>query len=187
MSLTVSIMKQDLTAKIELKLGVTAKLDGSMLTVKGPKGQISRNFLHPRVQIAIDGNKIVLSAMKATKREKTMMGSFESHIANMVHGVGEPYLYKLKICSGHFPMTVSVSAQEVVIKNFLGESVPRRISLPPGVTVKVSGTEITVESADKEIAGQTAAKIENICRITGRDIRIFQDGCYIVQKAGEAV
>ena len=180
-------MKQDLTVSIELGEGVSARLEKSAIIIKGPKGEVRRDFIHPKVMLKIEKNAILISANKATKREKMMVGSFESHMINMVQGVKELYVYKLKVCSGHFPISVSVSGQELIIKNFLGESVPRKISLAKGVTVKVSGAEITVESPDKEMAGQTAAKIENLCRITGRDIRIFQDGCYIIQKAGEVV
>ena len=82
-------------------------------------------------------------------------------------------------------MNVSVTGKELVIKNFLGESVPRRVGITPGAEVKIDGTEILVTSPDKEIAGQVASRIENLCRITNRDIRIFQDGCYIVNKGGK--
>ena len=179
-------MKDDLRKEIELGVGVTAQVDGSALKVKGPKGEVSRAFLHPKVKVSIEGNKIVLFSAKATKREKTMIGSFRSHIRNMVQGVKEPYVYKLKICSGHFPMSVSVSGNEVVIKNFLGEAVPRKVEIMKGAEVKVTGEEITVKSCDVEVAGQTAARIESACRIVNRDRRIFQDGCYIVEKAESA-
>ncbi|MBI2666293.1 50S ribosomal protein L6 [Candidatus Woesearchaeota archaeon] len=116
-----------------------------------------------------------------------MMSTFAAHMKNSIKGTQEQYEYKLKICSGHFPMNISVSGREFVIKNFLGETVPRKITLLQGADVKINGTEIVVKSADKEIAGQTAASIEQLCRITNRDIRIFQDGCYITQKAGEPV
>ncbi len=167
--------------------GVSAQLSTASLKIKGPKGEAQRVFLHPKVNISLDGNKVVLEAPKGTKREKKMIGSFSSHIKNMIKGVQEPHLYKLKICSGHFPMNVTVSGQEFVIKNFLGESVPRKATLPKGVDVKISGTDITVSGADKELAGQAAAKIESLCRITNRDIRIFQDGCHITHKAGKDV
>ncbi len=180
-------MKDDLTREIELKAGVTAQLEGNLLKIKGPKGEVSRVFVHPKINMSVEGNKVVLFAPKATKREKTMIGSFESHIINMVQGVQEPYVYKLKICSGHFPMSVSVAGNELVIKNFLGEAVPRKVELMKGAEVKVAGEEIVVSSADKEVAGQTAAKIESACRITNRDRRIFQDGCYITQKADKSM
>src|SRR3989344_8928275 len=164
-------MKDDLRREVELKTGVTATLTGDTLKVKGPKGEVTRTFSHPKVSISMEGNKIVLLAPKATRREKTMICSFESHIANMVEGVQQPYMYKLKICSGHFPMSVAVSGNEVVIKNFLGEAVPRKVEIMKGAEVKVNGEEIIVTSPDVEVAGQTAAKIESACRITNRDRR----------------
>ena len=180
-------MKEDLKREIEFPSEVSAQLEKGLLKVKGPKGEVERKFIHPKIKVELSGNKVVLSSSKATKREKTIIGSMESHIKNILHGVQDPYVYKLKICSGHFPMNVAVSGQELVIKNFLGESVPRRVTFNSGVEVKVSGTEIVVTSADKELAGQTAAKIETLCRITNRDRRIFQDGCYIISKAGNDI
>ncbi|PIZ52116.1 50S ribosomal protein L6 [Candidatus Woesearchaeota archaeon CG_4_10_14_0_2_um_filter_33_13] len=180
-------MKIDLREEIELPNGVTAVVDPitKVVKIKGSKEEIDRAFLHPKVKINLEGNKIILVAEKATKREKTMLGSYYAHINNMIKGVQEPHTYKLKICSGHFPMNVAVSGTEFVIKNFLGESVPRKFKIVPGVDIKVNGTEIVVKSADKEKAGMMAAKIELLCRITNRDIRIFQDGCYITHKAGK--
>ncbi|MBT3836005.1 50S ribosomal protein L6 [Candidatus Woesearchaeota archaeon] len=176
-------MKQDLQLEIELVEGVTANLEGTTLKVKGPKGEVERNFAHPRINVTIEGSKIILKSAKATKREKTILGSYNAHMKNMVKGVVEPFQYKVKICSGHFPMNVSMSGQELIVKNFLGEAVPRRIMMPEGTKVKVNGTEIDISSANKELAGQAASRIENLCRITNRDRRIFQDGLYITEKA----
>ena len=176
-------MKQDLQLEIELVEGVTANLEGTTLKVKGPKGEVERNFAHPRINVTIEGSKIILKSAKATKREKTILGSYNAHMKNMVKGVVEPFQYKVKICSGHFPMNVSMSGQELIVKNFLGEAVPRRIMMPEGTKVKVNGTEIDISSASKELAGQAASRIENLCRITNRDRRIFQDGLYITEIA----
>lgn len=178
-------MKEDIKKEIELTDGVTAELDGVILKIKGPKGGVERDFRHPQVKIEIKRGKIILEAVRSTKREKAVIGSFESHIKNFVQGVKEPHVYALKICSGHFPMNVTVSGQELIIKNFLGEAVPRKVKLLPGGEVKIEGDKIMVSSPNKEIAGQNAAKIEQLCRITNRDRRIFQDGCYIINKAGK--
>ena len=180
-------MKENLTKEIALVAGVIATVDGSVLTVKGPKGEVKRNFLHPQVKLSLKDGKIILAASKATKREKTVMGSFAAHILNMVKGVQHPHIYKLKICSGHFPMNVSVSGRDVTVKNFLGEAVPRKIKVTEGAVVKVNGDEIEVSSADKEVAGQAAAQIETLCKVTNRDRRIFQDGCYITHKSGKDI
>ena len=101
-------MKEDLIREIELYEGVTANLEGNLLKIKGPQGEVQREFLHPKMDINLEENKVILTVIKGTKREKTILGSFQSHIRNMVSGVRENHLYKLKICSGHFPMNVSV-------------------------------------------------------------------------------
>lgn len=183
--LLVLSMKVDIIREIPLGQGVSATLQAAMLTVKGPKGEVKRSFLYPKLVVAVEGNKIIVKTSHATRREKMIIGSFEAHIINMVKGVQELHKYKVKICSGHFPMNVTVSGREFVIKNFLGESVPRAITLLKGVEVKVAGDDIIISSPDKEVAGQTAGSIEQLCRITNRDIRVFQDGCYITQKSGK--
>lgn len=180
-------MKQDIKKEIALPAGVTARLDNSVLILKGPQGEVRRDFRYPGISISIVPGKIVVSAEKGSKKEKTIIGSFTAHIRNLVNGVQQHHVYKLKICSGHFPMTVTASGQEFLIKNFLGESVPRRIALEPGVTVKVQDKDVLVTSPDKELAGKTAAKIEQACRITNRDRRIFMDGIWMTEKAGKAV
>ncbi len=180
-------MKLDLTREITLGKGATAQLHGSVLTIKGPKGEVTRELRSPKITITLVDNKIVLTVQKATKREKTMIGTFEAHIANMVKGVEEPHLYKLKVCSGHFPMNVAISGKEFVIKNFLGEAVPRKVLIIPNVDVKVNGNDVTVSCPDIELAGRMASLIENLCRITNRDRRIFQDGCYMTEKTGKII
>ncbi|PIN76411.1 50S ribosomal protein L6 [Candidatus Woesearchaeota archaeon CG10_big_fil_rev_8_21_14_0_10_36_11] len=178
-------MKEDITQEIVFDKNVTASLDNGLLKIQGPKGSVQRFFHNPKITLTIESNKIMLRSPQSTKREKKIISSFRVHIQNMVKGVQEPYVYRLKICSGHFPMNVSVSGNDFIIKNFLGESVPRKITFSKEATVKIDSSEIIVTSVDKEIAGQTAATIETMCRITNRDRRIFQDGCYIIHKAGK--
>ena len=174
----VKLMKQE----IELPEKVEVKLDGSILTVKGEKGELSRNFAHKNVSIRIEDKKIILFAEKATKREKTMIGTFKSHVKNMLRGVQRPFVYKMKICASHFPITASVQGDTFEVKNFLGEKVPRKLKIKPGAKITINAPGITVESVDKEIAGQVAADIEQLTRITDKDTRIFQDGIYITAK-----
>lgn len=162
-------------------------LEKALLRVRGPQGEVVREFVHPGVTIRLEEGKISLSSKRATKREKRVMSTFAAHMRNIVVGVQEKYVYKLKICSGHFPMNVSLAGHEFVVKNFLGESVPRRVDLPIGVLVKVEGTEVMVQSPDKELAGMTAARIEHLCAIKGRDIRVFMDGVWLTHKAGRKV
>jgi large subunit ribosomal protein L6 len=181
-------MKIEIKERLEIPKDIEVRLEGGLISVKGNKGEISKRLLNPKVKIEIKENEIVISSKKkATKREKKIIGTFKSHINNMLKGAAEPFVYKLKICSSHFPITVSIKGSEFSVQNFLGESIPRKLVIKKGVNVSVDGSDIVVESPDVELAGQTAASIEKLCRITNRDKRIFQDGIYITSKAGKEI
>jgi len=177
-------MKLDITETIEFPEGITGTLDGKQATIKGPKGEVSKLFNAPIVSVALEGNKITFSALKGTKRHKRMINTYRAHINNMITGVQTPYLYKLKVCSGHFPMNVALNGDQVVVKNFLGEKKPRTLTIKKGAIVKINGEDITVESCDKELAGNVASDIELLTVKRNRDLRVFQDGIYITEKAG---
>ena len=180
-------MKGKIDEEIEIKKEVQASLENNELRLKGPKGENNKNFNNPLIQLKIEGKKIKLSSMRFTKREKKLAGTFKSHINNLIKGVTEGHTYKLKICSSHFPMTVSINNDELTVKNFFGEKAPRILKVKLGVTVKINGSEIIIESTNKELAGQTAADIEQLTRITNKDRRIFQDGIYITEKDGKKI
>lgn len=171
--------------EFEVPEGVTCKIDNSTISVKGDKGEITRSLAHPKVSFRQEDNKVFIESKDATKREKTLHNTFRAHIRNMFKGASEGHTYKLKICSGHFPMNVSVNNNQLIIKNFLGEKVQRSLDLKEGAEVKVDGDDITVTSSYKEIAGQVAADIESLTRVKGRDQRVFQDGIYITEKDGK--
>jgi large subunit ribosomal protein L6 len=178
-------MNADLNIQIPIPEGVTISLENGIVKMQGKKGTVEKKIVYPKVKVSLENNEIILSCDKASKREKTMIGTFKAHINNMAKGVTEGHVYKLKICCSHFPMTVKIANGEMTIKNFLGEAYPRTVKIKDGVTVNVDGTDIVVESPDVELAGQMAANIEQSTRITNRDRRIFQDGIYIVDKRGK--
>lgn len=170
---------------IEIPSNVKVKMEGSKVFVEGPKGKLQREFNYPEIKLSIDGNHVVFMCDDFTKRDKTMFGTIRAHVQNMMRGVVQPYVYKLKIVSKHFPMTVTFTNKEFTIKNYLGERVPRSIKIADDVEIKIAGDSIEVKSVDVEVAGKTAAKIEQLARIHDKDERIFQDGIYITHKAGK--
>ncbi|HSU72304.1 MAG TPA: 50S ribosomal protein L6 [Candidatus Binatia bacterium] len=180
-------MKLDMTDKVELPAGVTAHIDGHAVHIKGPKGELKRQWDNLHLKVAMEEKAIVLSASKGTKREKTSINTLAAHLRNAIKGVQQPWVYKLKILSSHFPMNVSVAGKDFTIKNLFGEKVPRTMKLKEGVTVKVAGQDVTVESVNLELAGQTAGDIEQLSRITHVDRRVFQDGIHVVEKCGVKV
>tara|TARA_Y100000034_G_C6881243_1_gene403848 strand:+ start:224 stop:769 length:546 start_codon:yes stop_codon:yes gene_type:complete len=180
-------MKKGLTYNAEIPEGVEVSLEGKTLIVKGEKGENKRLFHYPGVELMKEENKIILHCKVATKSEKTIMGVFLAHIKNMLTGVKEGFVYKLKVCSGHFPMSVECKGTEVNITNFLGEKKPRIAKVLENVTANLDGDIITIEGFDKELTGQSAANIEKAAKIGGRDRRIFQDGIFVIEKDGKEI
>ncbi|RLE47627.1 50S ribosomal protein L6, partial [Candidatus Woesearchaeota archaeon] len=148
---------------------------------------VKREFNHPKIKLNIKDGSVVLGVVKATKREKKMLKTYVAHVGNLFKGVVNAFHYRLKICSSHFPMNVSVNNNKLTIKNFLGEKSPRVLDIKAGVDVKVNGDVIDVSSCDKELAGNVASDIELLTKKTGKDVRIFQDGIYIIDKGGKLV
>ena len=111
-------MKADFKETIEIPEGVEVSIEDSLLTFKGSKGEIKRKLLNPHIKIFKKDNVIILEVKKGTKREKVMINTFKAHINNMIKGVTEGFVYKMKICSSHFPMTVNVQGNGIIIKNF---------------------------------------------------------------------
>jgi len=176
--------KLNLKDTLTVPEGVEVIVETKQITVRGPKGELSRKFYSPAVKIISQEKMITFEIKNSTKREKMIMKTIKAHVKNMMHGVIHGFEYHLRVCSGHFPMTVSYDKGEVIVKNFLGESIPRKTKIPNGIEVNIKGNEITVNGMDREVTGQAAAKIEAITRMTNKDRRRFQDGVFIVKKAG---
>jgi len=173
--------------EVPIPEGVEVSVDGMKVTVRGPKGELTRDFSHARgIIIRVDedeeGKKVVVEAYFANRKLKALVGTIASHIDNMITGVTKGYRYKLKIVFSHFPVTVKVQGDKVVIENFLGEKAPRVARIMPGVTVKVQKDDVIVEGIDIEAVGQSAANIELATKVKGKDRRVFVDGIYIYEK-----
>lgn len=171
--------------EVDLPSGVIADINGDILLIKGPKGDVKREIKQHNISVKIIDGKLMLESNKSTKKYKKIIGSLTAHIRNMVTGSLRHHFYTLKICSGHFPMNVSISDSKLIVKNFLGEKIPRVLQLKEGADIKIDGDLIYVASTDKEIAGQVSADIEQLTKRPRYDPRIFQDGIYIINKDGK--
>ena len=176
---------KDIQEKISIPEGIEINIEDGILKIKGPTGENERKLLNPKVKISKKDNFIILEAKKPTKKEKKIVNTFKAHINNLIKGVTEKFIYKLKICSRHFPINVSLDKNVLTIKNFFGEKKPRKAKILKGVETKINGDEITLEGTNKEEVGQTAGNIEQSTRRCGFDRRIYQDGCWITEKSGK--
>ncbi len=177
-------MHKELFITIDIPEGVELKIEGDIVETKGVAGENKREFDATNLILEKKDNQIIIGNKKATKKEKKRMNTLAAHIKNMIKGVQEKFEYQLKICFSHFPMTVELKENEALVKNFLGEKIPRKVSIPNGVDVKANKEIITVSSVNKELAGQVAANFETATKVPMKDRRIFQDGIYITDKAG---
>jgi large subunit ribosomal protein L6 len=167
---------------ISIPNGIKVEVVDGKIIVKGTNAELQKEYPSKLIEITTSDGKIEIKPKTKTAFVRMLVGTYASHIKNMIAGVQKPFVYTLKIVFTHFPISVVVTGSELQIQNFLGEKKPRKVTLPQGVKVSVQNDLIKVESADIELAGKTASLIENATRITGRDRRIFQDGIYIVQK-----
>jgi large subunit ribosomal protein L6 len=161
---------------------VKIEIDNNRVKVSGEKGKDEKAFPQREIKIEVKDNKIVVSSESERKKVKALVGSIISHINNMVTGVTKGFIYKLKIVYTHFPVTVKVEKDKVLIQNFLGERSPRTVKIVGNVEIKVEGQDIIVSGVNKEEVGQMASRLEQATRIIGYDRRKFLDGCYIISK-----
>ncbi|MFC7075897.1 50S ribosomal protein L6 [Haloarcula halophila] len=167
---------------LEIPADVTAEMDHLDLTVEGPNGSVTRRLWYPDIDVSVDGDEVVIASEAEDAKTNSTVGTFESHVENMFHGVTEGWEYEMEVFYSHFPMQVDVEGDEVVIENFLGEKAARRTTVHGDTEVQIDGEELTLTGPDIESVGQTAADIEQLTRVNDKDVRVFQDGVYITQK-----
>jgi len=176
---------KEIKEEVRIPAGVELTIQDRTVHVKGSKGSLSRKFSHPKVTLAKQDTSLIISCKQSPHRkEKALIGTYAAHVRNMIGGVTTGYEYKLKTVYSHFPIKNSTDGNTFIIQNFLGERSPRKAVVLDGVKVAIQGDFITVTGADIEKVGQTAANIERATRVKKRDVRVFQDGIYIISQEG---
>ena len=168
--------------ELEIPEDVSAEVDHLDLTVDGPNGNVTRRLWYPDVSVTVEDGTVVIASDTGDAKTNSTLGTFESHVRNMFHGVTEGWEYEMEVFYSHFPMQVNVEGDEVVIENFLGEKAPRRTEIHGDTEVDVDDEILTLSGPNVEDVGQTAADIEQLTRVKDKDVRVFQDGVYITQK-----
>ena len=142
---------------VSIPKGVDAKLAGSVLSVKGPKGQLQYN-VHPLVKLSLDDGKVTFEAVDQTALSNAMSGTTRALVNNMVTGVSKGFEKKLTIIGVGYRAAV----QGRNLNLSLGFSHPVAYAIPDGITIETpSQTEIVVRGSDKQMVGQVAAEIRD--------------------------
>jgi len=170
------------TKSIKIPEGVEVKVEERVVTLKGGKGILTRDFSHAPVYIGLDGNTVIVRANWPRKREAALVGTVCSHIQNMITGVTKGFTYKLKIVFSHFPISVKVREKTLAIENFTGERSPRIAKIVGDTKVIVKDEDVIVQGNNIEDVSQTAANIETATKIKIKDPRIFLDGIYVYER-----
>jgi len=164
-----------------------------VVTVKGPRGDLTLSFRHLNMAFTkADKNTIRFVVHHGGRKHIACIRTVKSIIESMITGVTRGFRYKMRYVYAHFPINVNVNDGEelVEIRNFLGEKIVRRVKIAKGVKVEISTAqkdELIVEGNSLEGVSQTAADIQQICRVRNKDIRKFLDGIYVSERTNVVV
>ncbi|EHL02403.1 Ribosomal protein L6 [Glarea lozoyensis ATCC 20868] len=190
--------------------GVKVTIKSRKVTVEGPRGterigegleewwtddwigtltkdlsHLAVNFSHPKKEI------INIELHHGARKNVATLRTVRTLINNLIIGVTKGFKYKMRYVYAHFPINVNVEKNsetglyEVEIRNFIGEKIVRRVVMHEGVEVEPSKNqkdELQLFGNSLENVSQSAADIQQICRVRNKDIRKFLDGLYVSEK-----
>jgi large subunit ribosomal protein L6 len=163
--------------------GVTVTVNGPAITVKGPKGELSRK-LHPDMQVKVENGTVTVNRPSDQDQHRALHGLTRSLIANMVEGVTQGYKKQLEITGVGYKAEVKPFGLQLA----LGYSHPVEYRAPAGIKLTApQPTAVVIEGADKEKVGQVAAEIRALRKpepYKGKGVKY--QGEQVRRKAGKA-
>ena len=168
---------------IPVPAGVEVKIDGSVVSVKGPKGSLSHTVAAP-ITVALEENTVVVTRPDDERNSRSLHGLTRTLISNLVTGVTTGYTKGLEIVGTGYRVTAKGSDIEFA----LGYSHPIYVKAPAGITFTVEGnTKLTVSGIDKQQVGEVAANLRKLRKpepYKGKGVRYA--GEVVRRKAGKA-
>ncbi|MFZ5875122.1 MAG: 50S ribosomal protein L6 [Nitrospirota bacterium] len=141
--------------ELEVPKGVDVKVAAGVVRVKGPKGELSKS-IHPRISVKVENGRVQVGRSSEDKSDKALHGMVRNEIKNMVEGVSQGYERILEISGVGF--RAQVQGKKILMS--LGYTHQIEFPLPAGIDAAVDKqTVVTLKGVDKQLVGQTAAKI----------------------------
>lgn len=142
---------------IEIPQGTTVNVDVSTISVKGPLGELKKEFRPSNVTITVADNTVSFAPKRNDILTKALWGTYASHVINMIEGVTKPFEKKLVVEGVGYKS--EVSGTNLVLN--VGFSHPVKIAIPSNLKVTAEKNQITVIGSDKEEVGAFAAKVRS--------------------------
>ncbi|KAL0259823.1 60S ribosomal protein L9B [Diplodia seriata] len=179
---------ESLTIPEGVKVGIKTRV----VTVEGPRGKLTKDLGHLAVSFTHPKKNVInIELHHGIRKSIATLRTVRTIINNLIIGVTKGFKYKMRYVYAHFPINVNIDKNnetglfEVEIRNFLGEKFVRRVVMHPGVDVEASKNvkdELLITGNDIENVSQSAADIQQICRVRNKDIRKFLDGLYVSER-----
>ncbi len=173
------------TEIIEIPKDVKVTAKSRVVTVTGPRGKITKQFKHVKIEIEVKDNKVYVHTYMTTYKQSAILVTISSHIRNMIKGVTLGFRYKMHTVKKHFPIEVGIKEGAVEIGRFLGERNVKTVKLLEGVTAKKNEKdqdEIWFDGIDIDKVALTCAHVFQSCFAKNKDRRKFLDGIYVSEK-----
>ena len=167
--------------EIKVPEGVKVEQKANRLDIKGKLGSNTLTYNDSLLNVKFEGDTIKVEPIESKKlamKSSNLVNTVAKEIHNNMKGVNEYYERKMTMVFVHFPTTVEVKDNKVVIKNLFGERSSRMARIMGNTKVEAKGQSIRVYGTSLEDVSQTAANIKGACRVRHKDNRIFQDGIY---------
>jgi large subunit ribosomal protein L9e len=177
---------------LDIPEGVKVNIKTRQVTVEGPRGKLQKDLGHLAVTFAHPKRNVIsIEIHHGVRKNVAALRTVKTIIENMIIGVTKGFQYKMRYVYAPFPINVSLDKDaetdlwQVEIRNFIGEKIVRRVTMRPGVDVEASKSqkdELVLSGNSVEDVSQSAADIQQICKVRNKDIRKFLDGIYVSEK-----